>query len=162
LAFFLNKTFIKWTAIELLLSNSSRMKMAKDDVPPTYIKVVHRIDPPAYFEAVINEQINPEFNHQWASDLENKSVSSEIEEVISRSRTASTSTLENADEHYHSPIPLHGGLLAVPGIYGRRGNPSRRNTVATIETNLAGGASHIQRARTISMNPPVSALWIGV
>ena len=43
-----------------------------------------KIDPPGYFESIVNQEINPQLNKNWAKDLHDKSVAPEIDEVITR------------------------------------------------------------------------------
>ena len=41
-------------------------------------------DPPDYFESIVNQEINPQLNKNWAKHLHEKSVAPEIDEVINR------------------------------------------------------------------------------
>ena len=43
-------------------------------------------DPPDYFESIVNQEINPQLNKNWAKHLHEKSVAPEIDEVINRYR----------------------------------------------------------------------------
>lgn len=119
----------------------------KNDIPPTYSKVVLRVDPPEYIESVINEQINPELNKKWAEDLESGGVDPEIEEVIQRSRNNSITRTTSFEER---PV---GGGLGVPGVHGRR------NTLSTVDEHRRAG--HRQRTSSTTI-PPVGAMWIGI
>ena len=110
----------------------------------------------------MNEQINPVLNHNWAKDLQAKSVSKEVDEAISRSREASVSSLDPSllqDRIAHLVTTGQGHFLAVPNTGGYyRG---RRATMAHI--NLASDRRpQNRRTRTVSMSPPVGAIWIGV
>ena len=71
-----------------------RTALEKIDKPPDFKAIVLREDPPNYLESMMNEQINPEFNKNWAKDLHEKSVSPEVDEAISRSRAASLCSID--------------------------------------------------------------------
>ena len=43
-----------------------------------------KIDPPDYFESIVNQEINPQLNKNWAKHLHEKSVAPEIDAVINR------------------------------------------------------------------------------
>ena len=58
--------------------------MVKDD-PPTYKSVVEGVSPPGYLASIINEQINPVLNKEWARRLHEQSVCQEVHEVVSAS-----------------------------------------------------------------------------
>ncbi|CAB4055884.1 MRT4 [Lepeophtheirus salmonis] len=60
-----------------------------NDLPPSYSDLMDNKDPPIYIASILNEEINPELNKEWATDLENHVVKPEIEDVIQRSRTNS-------------------------------------------------------------------------
>ena len=64
------------------------------DKPPDFKEIVLKQEPPCYLVAMMNEQINPELNKNWATDLHEKSVSPEIDEAISRSRAASIVSID--------------------------------------------------------------------
>ena len=59
-----------------------RTALEKIDKPPDFKAIVLREDPPNYLESMMNEQINPEFNKNWAKDLHEKSVSPEVDEAM--------------------------------------------------------------------------------
>ena len=61
-----------------------RAEHEKVDEPPNYKAIVMKIDPPGYFESIVNQEINPQLNKNWAKDLHDKSVAPEIDEVITR------------------------------------------------------------------------------
>ena len=80
-----------------------RIELENMDQPPEYKSIVLRVDPPDFFESVINSQINPELNPNWAKDLHEHTVDPEIDEVINRSRSASicsinSTRLQDTDE----------------------------------------------------------------
>ena len=56
----------------------------KIDEPPNYKAIVMKIDPPDYFESIVNQEINPQLNKNWAKHLHEKSVAPEIDAVINR------------------------------------------------------------------------------
>ena len=136
------------------------------DKPPEYKSVVLRKDPPSFFESMINSQINPELNRNWAKDLHEHTIDPEIDEAISKSRSASICSIdpslqERLANHTMltatSPSPH---FMAVPGYYG-----TRRATLATLAVTpraFHGPGGHPRRERTVSMSPPVGAIWIGV
>lgn len=62
---------------------------AATDLPPTYSTVVLKTEPPEYLDSILNEELNPEINKEWAVDLEKGAVDPEVAEVIVRSRSNS-------------------------------------------------------------------------
>ena len=93
--------------------------LEKMDQPPEYKSVVLSKDPPSFFESMINSQINPELNLNWAQDCHEGSVDPEIDKVISKSRSASICSI---DPSLQGRI-VSANFLAVPpppGFYPRR------------------------------------------
>ena len=134
------------------------------DQPPEYKSVVLRKEPPTFLESMINEQINPSINHNWAKDLEAKSVSEEVDAAISRSREASIGSLDpNLLVAPTGTVAAQGNFLPIPEGRSAAGHflhhHHRRATMAHIhlDRNLSQ-----PRTRTLSMSPPVGAIWIGV
>ena len=139
------------------------------DKPPEYKAVVLRKEPPTFFESMINSQINPELNRNWAKDLHEGTVDPEIDEAITKSRSASICSIDPSLQERlanHSMIHANMGgpgpnFLAVPGYYG-----TRRATLATLaippRSLQVRGPDGQRRERTYSMSPPVGAIWIGV
>ena len=97
----------------------SRIELENMDQPPEYKSLVLRIDPPDFFESVINSQMNPELNPNWAKDLHEHKVDPKIDEVIIRSRSASiysrNSSLREPENQPNVDITgMSPNLLAVP------------------------------------------------
>ena len=60
------------------------IRVDKIDEPPNYKTIVSRTEPPNYIESIVNEEINPQFNKNWAKSLHEKLVPPEIDEIITR------------------------------------------------------------------------------
>lgn len=137
------------------------------DKPPDFNEIVLKKDPPCYLVAMMNEQINPVNNKNWAQDLHDKSVSPEIDEAITRSRAASIVSIDPSLQARLANHPMmmlqQPNTLAVPGgVYSLQGGGIRRATVADIHHHAGGQLGRIARTRTTSMSPPVGTIWIGV
>jgi len=132
--------------------------LEKIDKPPDFKTVVLRNEPPTYFEYMMNQQINPERNKDWAKDLQDKTVTAEVEEAISRSRAASVCSLD----------PILTARFATMGVLG--GGPSgfglaygaRRATLANIHEQAESNDQQMRRNRAMSVAPPMGTIWIGV
>ena len=143
----------------------------KMDQPPEYKSVVCRKEPPSFFESMINSQINPELNRNWAQDLHERTVDPEIDEAITKSRSASICSIDPslqeriANHTMIGPSQAGPNFLVPPGYYG-----ARRATLATLGVPVRSLPSmpnqqqqqQSRRERTYSMSPPVGAIWIGV
>ena len=70
--------------------------MDKIDEPPNYKTIVSRTEPPNYIESIVNEEINPQFNKNWAKSLHEKLVPPEIDEIITRYTYAITKSMSIA------------------------------------------------------------------
>ena len=84
-----------------------RTALEKIDKPPDFKAIVLREEPPTYLESMMNEQINPELNKNWAKDLHEKAVSLEVDEAISRSRAASVTGLCSIDPSLQHRLANH-------------------------------------------------------
>ena len=84
-----------------------RTALEKIDKPPDFKAIVLREEPPTYLESMMNEQINPELNKNWAKDLHEKTVSLEVDEAISRSRAASVTGLCSIDPNLQQRLANH-------------------------------------------------------
>lgn len=127
-------------------------------------------------ESMINAQINPELNKNWAQDLHEKAVDPEIDEVITRSRQASICCL---DPKSHEQLMNGSGVITSDGVFlaiprPLLGGETRRNSMSTIpesgrlpefpsrSTQDVRRGQQSRRTRTVSMNPPAGVIWIGV
>lgn len=133
------------------------------DKPPDFNEIVLKKDPPCYLVAMMNEQINPVNNKNWAQDLHKKLVLPEIDEAISRSRAAS---IVSIDPSLQARLANHPMMMlqqpnTLSGAYNLQAG-IRRATVADIHHQTRGQLGRIARTRTTSMSPPVGTIWIGV
>ena len=70
--------------------------MEKDDLP-TYTSVVEGVSPPGYLASILNEQINPVLNKDWAKSLHDQHVSKEVREVVVSATTQDIPTRDDSD-----------------------------------------------------------------
>ena len=115
------------------------------DKPPEFKEVVLNDAPPSFLESVINQELNPTLNKNWAKGK----LSPEVKEVISRSRTASIHCLAEDPEDECDDVTQN----------------RRRTLTESISTSNLTRLQVLQqhrRLRTTSMSPTIGPVWAGI
>uniref|UniRef100_A0A0K2UB14 Uncharacterized protein n=1 Tax=Lepeophtheirus salmonis TaxID=72036 RepID=A0A0K2UB14_LEPSM len=58
------------------------LRRMSSDPPPSYVETVCRADPPAYKESLMQQELNPEVNLEWANRQASGNLDKEIQEVV--------------------------------------------------------------------------------
>ena len=130
--------------------NQTDPDLEKGDIPPTYSTLVLKVDPPDYLDSVMNEEINPELNKDWAEHMEKGAVSPEVKEVIARSRQNSCCQQHREGE---DDRPRRASLSPV----------SSAATAASARAMRRASAADAHAGQRQGQNlPAIGAFWIGV
>ena len=84
------------------------------DEPPKYCEIVERKEPPTYLENKFNNEINPQRNKEWAKNIEDNTVSLEVQDALNKSRRASVVSIISSKEG------KDGIFLGLPGSQNTR------------------------------------------
>ena len=126
---------------------------AKADIPPTYSTLVLKVDPPEYLDSVMNEELNPELNKDWAERLQKGAVSPVVSEIIERSRQNSTSQgcCHGQQQQQQRRASTHSPAYAAVAA-----------AVAARRSMRRASAADAAAAAAARQPPAIGAFWIGV